>query len=74
MADFEDLVEKLMHDQTFSDQFHDKTDKTKRDGALKSISIDPDKKGLRDALDKIDYDAIHKLKTILNPPPVRPFN
>jgi hypothetical protein len=70
MATFEDLVEKLMHDQAFSDKFHDTT---KRDGALTSIGIDPGQKGLKDALNNIDYDAIHKLKTILNTP-LRPFN
>jgi hypothetical protein len=77
MAHFEDLVAKLMTDQTFSNQFHDK-DKSKRDAALKSIGIDPGHPGLKDALDKVNYDAIDHLRTVLvnhpNKPVVRPFN
>jgi hypothetical protein len=71
MAHFEDLVMKLMKDPTFADQFHNKGT---RANALKSIGINPDHPGLKDALDKVDYDAIHKLKMVLEPATVRPFN
>ena len=71
MAYFGDLVTKLMNDHAFADQFHNKST---RAHALKSIGIDPDHPGLKDALDKIDYDAIHKLKMVLEPATVRPFN
>jgi hypothetical protein len=74
MAHFGDLVTKLMTDHTFADQFHDKKNKHARDAALKSIGIDPDHPGLRDALDNVNYDAIHKLKMVLEPATVRPFN
>jgi len=71
MAHFEDLVTKLMKNHAFADQFHNKST---RANALKSIGLDPDHPGLKDALDKIDYDAIDKLKKVLEPATVRPFN
>lgn len=71
MAHFEDLVTKLMKDHAFADQFHNKST---RANALKSIGMDPNHPGLNDALDKIDYDAIHNLKKVLEPATVRPFN
>jgi hypothetical protein len=71
MAHFEDLVTKLMKDPTFAHQFHNKATRAK---ALKSIGINPNHPGLKNALDKIDYDAIHKLKMVLEPATVRPFN
>ena len=71
MAHFEDLVMKLMNDHAFADQFHNKNT---RANALKSIGMNPDHPGLKDALDNVDYDAIHKLKLVLEPATVRPFN
>jgi hypothetical protein len=71
MAHFGDLVTRLLNDHAFAKQFHKKST---RATALKSVGIDPDHKGLKDALDKIDYDAIHKLKMVLEPATVRPFN
>jgi hypothetical protein len=71
MAHFEDLVTKLMNDPAFADKFHDKNT---RDAALTDIKVDPHHPGLRAALDKIDYDAIHHLKMLLNHAPVRPYN
>jgi hypothetical protein len=51
MSNFEELVIKILKDSTFADQFHDPQ---KRADALRSIGINPDHPGLKDALDLID--------------------
>jgi hypothetical protein len=71
MGNFADLVIRVLKDPGFAAQFHDlKT----RDSALRSLGINPDHPGLRDALDKIDYGPLRRVIEILDPANVNKQN
>jgi hypothetical protein len=63
MKKFDDLVNKLLQDSTLADQMHDK--KTRR-AALKSFyGTDPIPAGLEAELDKVDFDPISNVRSIM---------
>jgi hypothetical protein len=64
MKKFDDLVNKLLQDSTLADQMHDK--KTRR-AALKSFyGTDPIPAGLEAELDKVDFDLISNVRSIMH--------
>jgi hypothetical protein len=64
MKKFDDLVNKLLQDSSLADQMHDK--KTRK-AALKSFyGTDPIPAGLEAELDKVDFDLISNVRSIMH--------
>ncbi len=69
--DFVNLIERLLHDRPFSEQFHDPA---KRAAALSQLNIPPTA-ALLNALSMVDYGIIETVRAIFEPDTtVRPFN
>jgi hypothetical protein len=69
--DFVTLIERLLHDQLFSEKFHDPAT---RAAALSDLKITPNA-ALLNALSMVDYGIIETVRALFEPnTAVRPFN